>query len=110
MQRSRLGGRWFGYPRRVKYVLPDENLQARRPLYVMAVFLAGISALLRQPLLFIAALLVLALAFLPELWYRFGLRALIVRREPATARVMFGDTVEIPLVVENRKPLPLPWV
>ncbi|HEX6123255.1 MAG TPA: DUF58 domain-containing protein [Ktedonobacterales bacterium] len=111
MLRSRLIARRLGYPRRIKHVLPpDENLQARRPLYVMAVFLAGLSALLRLPLLFVAALLVLALAFLPELWYRFGLRALVVRREPETSRVMFGDTVEVPLVVENRKPLPLPWV
>jgi uncharacterized protein (DUF58 family) len=110
MQRARLVGRRFGYLRTVVHVLPDENLRARRPLYVMAVFLAGISALLRQPLLFVAALLVLTLAFLPELWYRFGLRALVVRREPATTRVMFGNAVEVPLVVENRKLLPLPWV
>jgi len=89
---------------------PDEKLLARRPLYYIAFVLMIFSAILRQPLLFVAGLLVFALAFVPELWYRYCLRQLTVDRRPATTRMMLGDTIEMTIAIENRKPLPLPWL
>ncbi len=87
---------------------PDETLLARRPYYYAAGVLALFSLLMRQPLLFVAALLLAAITLLPEVWYRFGLRQLVVVREPAARRASFGDVIEVRVLVENRKPLPLP--
>jgi uncharacterized protein (DUF58 family) len=86
----------------------DEVLSARRPYYVGIVLLMILSIFFGQALLFIAAILLLAIIVTPEIWYRYGLRQLTVERRPATTRAVFGDTTEISLVVENRKPLPLP--
>src|SRR5215467_11971102 len=89
---------------------PDEILIARRPLYYIAFLLVIFSGILRQPLLFVAGLLVLALAFIPELWYRYCLRQLSIIRQLGTTRAALGDTVQLSLSIENRKPLPLPWI
>ena len=88
---------------------PDEILFARRPLYYITFLLMVFSGILRQPLLFVAALMVFVLAFVPELWYRFCLRQLTVRRNLPSTRFMLGDSIQITLSIENRKPLPLPW-
>jgi uncharacterized protein (DUF58 family) len=88
---------------------PDEILLARRPLYYIAFLLILFSGILRTPLLFVTGLLVLALAFIPELWYRYCLRQLSISRQLHTSRAALGDTIEITLAIENRKPLPLPW-
>lgn len=91
-------------------VVLDETLRARSPLYIVAALLVVGSLVLRQPALFICGLLIATLAALPEVWYRFGLRALVIRHQLTTSRAVFGDTVELALVVENRKLLPIPWV
>jgi uncharacterized protein (DUF58 family) len=88
---------------------PDETLLRRRPLYYIAFLLILFSGILRQPLLFVAGLLVLVLAFIPELWYRYCLRQLSISRQIDTTRAALGDTVQLSLSIENRKPLPLPW-
>jgi uncharacterized protein (DUF58 family) len=89
---------------------PDETLLQRRPLYVFAALLAIFSLILRQPLLFIAGLVIFMLALLPEIWYRYCLRELSVECQPASGRAVFGDRVDVTLVFENRKVLPLPWL
>lgn len=89
---------------------PDDVLVGRRPLYWVAVALGVLAIVLRQPLLVVAGLLVATLLAVPELWYRFGARGLEVRRQPAVRQAMLGDEVEVMLTVENRQPLPLPWV
>lgn len=88
----------------------QEALRNRRPFYYTAGVLALISALVRQPLLFVAALLIVALTAIPEIWYRYGLRQLVVARRPATTRAVFGDSTEVTLRIENRKLLPLPFL
>jgi uncharacterized protein (DUF58 family) len=88
----------------------DPTLLQRRPLYVVALLLAVLSLPFQLPLLFLAGMLVAALAFVPEIWYRWGFHALAVERHAATSRVAFGDAVEVTLTIENRKPLPLPWL
>lgn len=86
----------------------DEVLRARRPLYAIVGLLVLASLLLRQPLIFIAGLLLAALTALPEVWYRFGLRDLVIRHSVSQTRAALGDAVEVAVVMENRKALPLP--
>lgn len=88
----------------------DETLLQRHPLYICAGVLALLSLILREPLLFMGALFVFALTIVPELWYRYGLRALVIERQLTTKRAAFGDIIEVALTVENRKVLPLPWL
>jgi uncharacterized protein (DUF58 family) len=47
---------------------------------------------------------------LRSLWSRYGLRALEYERHLATHRVLWGERIELDLVVRNAKPLPLPWL
>lgn len=90
--------------------VPDDNLLSRRPWYVIGLILLALSLPLHQPLLVIAGLLVAALGVIPELWYRFCLVGVVVRREFSETRALFGETITLTLCVENRKPLPLPWL
>jgi uncharacterized protein (DUF58 family) len=88
----------------------DATLTQRRPLYLIALILALLSIPFGQSVLLLAGALVFALAFVPEVWYRWGLRALAISRHPSSNRAEFGDVVEVVVTVENRKPLPLPWL
>ncbi len=88
----------------------DDTLRARRPLYIATILVLVASLVLQQSALFLTGLLLAVLALLPEIWYRFGLRALTLDTELSTARAEFGDTLEVTVVVENRKLLPLPWL
>jgi uncharacterized protein (DUF58 family) len=88
----------------------DERLLSQRPWYFIAVVLIICSLVFHQPLLVVAGLLVAALGFIPELWYRFSLRGLVVSRELSEHRAMFGDSIAVALRIENRKLLPLPWL
>ena len=90
--------------------LSEEQLRSRRPWYVVGVALLIASAIFHQPLLFIAGLLALALGAIPELWYRFCFAGLVYKRQLSERRVFFGETVTLRVSVENRKPLPLPWL
>src|ERR1051326_2088532 len=90
--------------------LSDEQLRARRPWYYVAFVLLLASLIFSQPLLCIAGLLALALALIPELWYRLCFVDLVYRRQLGERRVFFGETVTLRLSVENRKVLPLPWL
>lgn len=88
--------------------IPDEKILSRRPWYVIGAVLILISLLLRQPLLFIAGLLIAALGAVPEIWYRFCLSAVRVRRAFSTQRAAIGDEILLTLTIENGKLLPLP--
>lgn len=90
-------------------MLPDEALIRWHRLYYLAVLLGIASIVLRQPLLMVAGLLVLMMTCVPEIWYRYGLRGVRVWHELGATRVAFGEETALRLVVENRKPLPLPF-
>jgi uncharacterized protein (DUF58 family) len=90
--------------------LADERLRSRRPWYLVALALMIGSAVVHQALIFVAGLLALALAVIPELWYRFCLSGLVYRRQLGERRVFFGETITLRLSMENRKILPLPWL
>ena len=88
----------------------DETLIKRRPWYVLAVALLILSALTRQPIAFLAALFAFVIGIVPELWYRYALRNLVIRQWVSQKRAFFGETVMLSISVENQKLLPLPWL
>jgi len=87
-----------------------EMLKRRRPWYLVAAALLLLSPLMHQALLFLAALFTLAIALIPELWYRHGLRHLLIRQQASQQRLFFGEEVTLSITIENRKLLPLPWL
>jgi uncharacterized protein (DUF58 family) len=86
----------------------DENILARRPWYVVGALLMLISLALRDELLFVAGLAILALGAIPEVWYRFCLSEVTVRRHLELGRAEIGDEIPYVITIENRKLLPLP--
>ncbi len=80
-------------------------------LIVAVLFLVGIVGAVTGKLL-VAALcgLVLVLVFVSRLWARLALVDVEYRCKPSNDRFMEGDEFDLALTVENRKPLPLPWL
>ena len=88
----------------------DETLVKRRPWYVLAVALFVLSAITRQPIAFLAAVFALVIGIVPELWYRYALRNLVIHKQVSQKRAFFGESVTLSISVENQKLLPLPWL
>ena len=88
----------------------DETLIKRRPWYVLATALLVLSVITRQPIAFLAAVFALVIGIVPELWYRYALRDLVIRQRVNQKRAFFGETVILSISVENQKLLPLPWL
>jgi len=88
----------------------DETLVKRRPWYVLAAVLLILSAITRQPIAFLAALFALVIGIVPELWYRFALRHLVIQQRVSQKRAFFGEAVTLSISLENQKLLPLPWL
>jgi uncharacterized protein (DUF58 family) len=86
----------------------DENILSRRPWYLVGVLLLLVSLALRDEILFVAGLAVLALGAIPEIWYRFCLSEVIVRRHLGVDRAQIGEELLYIITIENRKILPLP--
>jgi uncharacterized protein (DUF58 family) len=85
-------------------------LKKRWGWYLLAALLLLLSIIAHQSIAFLAAGFVLVLGLVPELWYRWAFRDLIVRHEISAPRVLFGEEVTLSLCLENRKFLPLPWL
>ncbi|MGZ3636661.1 MAG: DUF58 domain-containing protein [Ktedonobacterales bacterium] len=96
-------------PKREPRTLADESLVRWHRLYLLGALLGIASIVLRQPLLIMAGLLVVVMACVVEIWYRYGLRGMRVWHELDATRVAFGEEAVLRLVLENRKPLPLPF-
>jgi uncharacterized protein (DUF58 family) len=92
------------------YSQRDETLVKRRPWYLLAAILLLLSIITRQPIAFLAAIFILVLALVPEIWYRYALRDLLVQHQLNQKRAFFGDTITLSLRIENQKLLPLPWL
>ncbi len=88
----------------------DEMLKQRRPWYYVALALLLVSVLARQPIVFLASLFTLLVGLVPDLWYRQGLKRLLVRQQISQQHLFFGEEVTLSISIENRKLLPLPWL
>ncbi len=88
----------------------ERELRSRRRWYWVALALMVASLIFHQALIFVAGLLALFLAALPEVWYRFCLTGVVYERHLAESRVMFGEQISLRVRIENRKLLPLPWI
>ncbi|HET9981239.1 MAG TPA: DUF58 domain-containing protein [Ktedonobacterales bacterium] len=86
----------------------DEKIISRRPWYIVGLALLGVSLVLRDQVLFVSGLAVIALGAIPEFWYRFCLSDMSVRRELGADHAQIGDDVPFIITIENRKLLPLP--
>jgi uncharacterized protein (DUF58 family) len=81
-----------------------------RRWYTACAALAILALLVRQPLLLIVALLILLVLLTADLWARSCLRNLRFERTLSEKRALFGEEITLSFVVENAKPLPLPWL
>jgi len=91
--------------------IPDKDLlKQRRYWYILALLLFVFSLLSREALVFLASLFTLLLAVIPELWYRYALRHLVVRQRVSQSHLFFDEEVTLSVSIENRKWLPLPWL
>jgi uncharacterized protein (DUF58 family) len=91
--------------------LNDEERGRDVPLWFgITAVLAIVSLALGQPLLaLLLATPALALGA-ALIWKRYGLRRMYFARRIEPSRAFPDDEVQISLIVENRKPLPLPWI
>lgn len=88
----------------------EDNRLMRRPWYVAGIGLMVFSLIVGQPLLVVVGLLVIAIGFVPDLWYRYCLSSLYLQRSLSAQRAQIGDELTLTLTMENRKLLPLPRV
>src|SRR5260370_23590232 len=88
----------------------DETLIKGCPGSVVAAGFLLLSALTRQPIAFLAAVFAFVIGIVPELWYRYALRNLVIRQWVSQRRAFFGEAVTLSIGVENQKLLPLPWL
>jgi uncharacterized protein (DUF58 family) len=77
---------------------------------VIAVIIFIVGLILHQVLLALVALLFLLAGGASRLWNRFCLHRLEFRRHLSRDRVFFGEEIVYEIQVDNRKPLPLPWL
>lgn len=75
---------------------------------MLILVLAGV--LLGAGGLVVVGLLVGMVRLLRSVWSRYGLRALVYERHLAADRVLWGERIELALVVRNATALPIPWL
>jgi len=85
---------------------PDVDIDTRRWLLI-ALGVAALAALLRQPVLALIAFGIALVALLTRLWWDNCFRGLTYERRVSMDRAFHGDTVEVELTATNAKPLPL---
>jgi uncharacterized protein (DUF58 family) len=77
---------------------------------VTAILLVIAGALLGAGGLILAGVLIGMVLLLRSVWSRYGLRALEYERHLSAHRVLWGEHIDLDLVVRNAKLLPLPWL
>ena len=90
--------------------IDKQVLEKRRPWYFLSLVLLLVGVVSRQPLMFVAALFTVLIALVPDLWYRYALRHLVVRQEVDQQHLFFGEEVILSISIENQKLLPLSWL
>jgi uncharacterized protein (DUF58 family) len=71
-------------------------------------FIASIA--LRNPLVFLVAVLLALVAGVTELWGRYALAGVTYQRRLGTARMFVGEETDLWIEITNAKPLPLAWL
>ena len=79
-------------------------------LNTLAVVLLIAGILMRNPLLFLLAVLLGLVAGLSALWDRYALAEVSYTRRLAVTRLFAGDETDVTVEVVNAKPLPLAWL
>jgi uncharacterized protein (DUF58 family) len=80
------------------------------PSAYVALIVVLVGALIGAPGLLFAGLLIGLVLALRSVWSRYGLRSLEYERRLSAHRVLWGERIDLDLVVRNGKPLPLPWL
>jgi uncharacterized protein (DUF58 family) len=80
------------------------------PSAFVALIVVVVGALIGAPGLMFAGLLIGLVLALRSVWSRYGLRALEYERRLSAHRVLWGERIDLNLIVRNGKPLPLPWL
>ena len=68
------------------------------------------SIVLRNPLLFLVAMLLALVALTTALWGRYALAGVTYKRRLGTARMFVGEETDLWIEITNAKPLPLAWL
>jgi uncharacterized protein (DUF58 family) len=80
------------------------------PNSYIALIIIVVGALIGAGGLLFAGLLMGLVLALRSIWSRYGLHALRYERHLSAHRVLWGERLDLDLVVRNGKPLPLPWL
>ena len=80
------------------------------PSGYIALIVIVVGALIGAGGLLFAGLLMGLVLVLRSVWSRYGLRSLEYERHLSADRVLWGERLDLDLVVRNGKPLPLPWL
>lgn len=81
-----------------------------RLLNWLTIFLFAASVLLRNPLLFLLAVLLALVALITALWARYALAGVTYTRRLGTTRMFVGEENDLWIEIVNAKPLPLAWL
>jgi uncharacterized protein (DUF58 family) len=80
------------------------------PSAYFALIVIVVGALIGSGGLLFAGVLMGLVLVLRSIWSRYGLNALLYERHISAHRVLWGERLDLDLVVRNSKPLPLPWL
>lgn len=87
-----------------------ESSKKRRVWYALALVLFILSLIVQQPLIFLAAIFSLIVGIVPEYWYRYALRHLVVHQQINSQHLFFGEEMILSVIIENQKLLPVSWL
>lgn len=81
-----------------------------RLLNSLTFILVVASIVLRNPLLFLVAMLLALVALTTTLWGRYALAGVTYKRRLGTPRMFVGEETDLWIEITNAKPLPLAWL
>lgn len=100
------------FPNVLKYSRRDPDaahiVQDLFVLLLVAVVIVG--AVTHQPIVAAMGALALVVTVIGRLWSRLSLEEVSHRREITQSHIFAGDEIELTITLENRKPLPVPWI
>ncbi|MFT5390829.1 MAG: hypothetical protein ACI8PT_001017 [Gammaproteobacteria bacterium] len=88
----------------------ESGLSFPDPLLLICLCIAVLGAITGKLVLTMVGVLALAVVLFARLWARLSLEQLLVTRKFTRQQVFQGDEVNVEVLLENRKPLPLPWL